>query len=208
MAPHSTHKPFRWIGGHLALDFNNTVDWSGLTATEGELLTDVRRLVDWGNEADVLAPRDGRHLRSRVEGDPNAEQRVLDRTRAFRDSVHAIFYPLAQGEAAAAEHLQQLNALLASLPAQVEPVGSGGTYEWTSRGETDAHATLLWSVAWAAAQLLTSAELPLVKTCANERCGWLFVDRSRKHNRRWCEMSVCGNRAKARRFQKRKQGKR
>ncbi len=36
-----------------------------------------------------------------------------------------------------------------------------------------------------------------LKICAN--CGWLFLDRSRNHSRVWCDMTVCGNRAKARR---------
>jgi regulator of RNase E activity RraA len=38
--------------------------------------------------------------------------------------------------------------------------------------------------------------------------GVLFVDDSRRGNRRWCDMSVCGNRAKARRHAQRVRGKR
>lgn len=34
-----------------------------------------------------------------------------------------------------------------------------------------------------------------VKTCPN--CDWLFVDRSKNRSRIWCDMQVCGNRAKA-----------
>ena len=56
--------------------------------------------------------------------------------------------------------------------------------------------------------LLTSPELDLVRSCANDACGWLFIDTSRKHNRKWCEMGVCGNRAKARRFYERKKERR
>jgi len=63
---------------------------------------------------------------------------------------------------------------------------------------------VLHPVAWAASQLLVSPELQHVNACANERCGWMFVDTSRKHNRKWCEMGVCGNRAKARRFYQRR----
>ncbi|MCI0410541.1 MAG: CGNR zinc finger domain-containing protein [Acidobacteria bacterium] len=32
----------------------------------------------------------------------------------------------------------------------------------------------------------------------------MFLDRSKRGNRRWCDMTVCGNRAKARRFYLRK----
>jgi predicted RNA-binding Zn ribbon-like protein len=36
-----------------------------------------------------------------------------------------------------------------------------------------------------------------VKVCGN--CGWLFVDRTRNQNKRWCITALCGNRTKARR---------
>ncbi|MFI4995137.1 MAG: CGNR zinc finger domain-containing protein [Hyphomicrobiales bacterium] len=38
-----------------------------------------------------------------------------------------------------------------------------------------------------------------MRRCANEKCLWMFVDESKSGTRRWCQMSACGNRAKARR---------
>ncbi|MGH8861125.1 MAG: CGNR zinc finger domain-containing protein, partial [Jatrophihabitantaceae bacterium] len=38
----------------------------------------------------------------------------------------------------------------------------------------------------------------------SEACGWVFLDQS--HRRRWCVMAVCGNRAKAARFRRRRIG--
>jgi predicted RNA-binding Zn ribbon-like protein len=38
-----------------------------------------------------------------------------------------------------------------------------------------------------------------VRECGGDHCGWLFLDETKNRSRRWCEMSVCGNRAKARR---------
>jgi predicted RNA-binding Zn ribbon-like protein len=55
----------------------------------------------------------------------------------------------------------------------------------------------------AAAELLTSPERALVKRCASDTCLWLFLDRTKNHARRWCDMKVCGNRAKVRRHRKR-----
>jgi predicted RNA-binding Zn ribbon-like protein len=57
----------------------------------------------------------------------------------------------------------------------------------------------LWPILRSAADLLTSPEVHAVKECGSDRCSWLFVDRSRTHRRRWCDMKSCGNRAKARR---------
>jgi predicted RNA-binding Zn ribbon-like protein len=43
-----------------------------------------------------------------------------------------------------------------------------------------------------------------VRTCGVDTCRWLFLDTSKNHTRRWCNMKVCGNRVKARRFQARR----
>jgi len=48
-----------------------------------------------------------------------------------------------------------------------------------------------------------SEERARVKECDSDTCDWLFLDRSRNRSRRWCDMSDCGNRAKARRYQAR-----
>ena len=40
--------------------------------------------------------------------------------------------------------------------------------------------------------------------CANSDCGWLFIDMSRNKSRRWCDMKDCGNRAKGKRFYRKK----
>jgi len=48
--------------------------------------------------------------------------------------------------------------------------------------------------------LLTSSQrLNQVRQCRGDNCGWLFVDGSKNHSRRWCDMRDCGNRAKVRR---------
>jgi len=64
--------------------------------------------------------------------------------------------------------------------------------------------SLLWPVARAATALLTSSDLARVRECADDACGWLFLDHSRNGSRRWCDMADCGNRAKARRYRERR----
>lgn len=58
------------------------------------------------------------------------------------------------------------------------------------------------------ALLAIDAERARLRRCRNPLCGWLFVDRSGAQRRRWCDMSACGNRMKARRFRLRRRGKR
>ena len=52
----------------------------------------------------------------------------------------------------------------------------------------------------AAVDLLTTDVLERVRVCADDSCAWLFVDTTRNRTRRWCDMKVCGNRNKVRRF--------
>jgi predicted RNA-binding Zn ribbon-like protein len=43
-----------------------------------------------------------------------------------------------------------------------------------------------------------------LKACPGEDCGWAFYDHSRNQSSTWCSMSICGSRAKARDYRRRK----
>jgi hypothetical protein len=77
-----------------------------------------------------------------------------------------------------------------------------GSFRLDARGRLKATGSA-WS-AVASDLLLPLLELARardrLKRCRNPACRWLFLDRSRNDSRLWCEMGVCGNRAKASRF--------
>nr|WP_299505359.1 CGNR zinc finger domain-containing protein [uncultured Rhizobium sp.] len=58
------------------------------------------------------------------------------------------------------------------------------------------------ATARSALRLLGEPAAERMKICGN--CGWLFLDRSKNKSRYWCDMAVCGNRAKASRHYHRK----
>jgi predicted RNA-binding Zn ribbon-like protein len=58
------------------------------------------------------------------------------------------------------------------------------------------------ATAHSALRLLSASEQERMKICGN--CGWLFLDRSKNRSRSWCDMAVCGNRAKAGRHRQRR----
>lgn len=60
------------------------------------------------------------------------------------------------------------------------------------------------ATARSALMLLSQPDPQRLKICPN--CGWLFLDRSRNRSRAWCDMAVCGNRAKASRHYRRNRG--
>jgi predicted RNA-binding Zn ribbon-like protein len=86
--------------------------------------------------------------------------------------------------------------------AGIRPAGEGFTWSW--RDDEPQPMRILWSIARSAAELLTGPDLHRVKFCPGEGCGWLFLDKTRNGKRRWCEMEVCGSRAKMRRYHQRR----
>jgi len=53
--------------------------------------------------------------------------------------------------------------------------------------------------------LADADRLDRLKMCASEECHWVFYDRSKPGNRRWCSSALCGNRDKTRNYRARKQ---
>jgi predicted RNA-binding Zn ribbon-like protein len=56
--------------------------------------------------------------------------------------------------------------------------------------------SLLAPIAEEIAKFISSADFRYVKACQGDDCILFFLDRTRRHGRRWCSMAVCGNRAK------------
>jgi predicted RNA-binding Zn ribbon-like protein len=46
-----------------------------------------------------------------------------------------------------------------------------------------------------------------MKACTESNCKWAFYDNSKNHSGRWCSMSVCGSRDKARAYRRRRSAK-
>jgi predicted RNA-binding Zn ribbon-like protein len=57
-----------------------------------------------------------------------------------------------------------------------------------------------------AARAMIDGSWRRLKVCPGEECGWAFYDHSRNQSGRWCSMSVCGGRAKARTHYRRHRG--
>jgi predicted RNA-binding Zn ribbon-like protein len=90
-----------------------------------------------------------------------------------------------------------LHEALEHLGVEAQP----GGLEWGWEHRDTELAWMLWPVLRSAAELMVTQERQRVGVCPG--CGWLFLDTSRSHNRRWCTMAVCGNRAKRRRHYRR-----
>jgi predicted RNA-binding Zn ribbon-like protein len=179
------------VGGGLALDFANTASGRG-----GE-----RQLEHLGCGADVVAF--ARHAGILDEAAAKKlDAKITARDRAFapflREAVHRIVRAIARREPVDQADLSLLSARCASALAKatLEMTGDGARWRWPIADPLPE--TVLGPIALSAIGLLRECDPKRLKQCPGEHCGWVFFDMTKNGSRRWCEMSVCGNRAKAR----------
>jgi predicted RNA-binding Zn ribbon-like protein len=196
---------FEFSGGRLCLDFTNTLGGRGRPQPR-EDLNRYADLLAWGQQAGLLTDVRATRLAREADGRPGAAAAVRDRALILREAIYRIFSAVVGGGEAREADLAALNAELAIALPNARLVPSGAGFAWTWDERADALDRILWPVARSAADLLTSDELDRVRECAETRCGWLFMDTSRNRSRQWCDMKVCGNRAKARRHYERRRG--
>jgi predicted RNA-binding Zn ribbon-like protein len=191
------------VGGALCLDFTNTSSGRG-TALRQEHLRNWRHLLAWAEHAGIIEPRARYAIERETRGTPLPARRSLHRALTLREAIFVIFQAVAAGKRAPRQSIEILNSVLseAMSVARVRPLHEH--YVWTWIGKPTTLAQLLWPIARSAAELLVGPELGRVKVCPGHGCGWLFVDRTRNGNRRWCEMEICGSRAKMRRYHQRR----
>lgn len=204
----STSPAFRWIAGHVALDFANTIAWTRSDGPDDALpqyerLTSYARLVDWSLRAGLVDGRMAGSLLQRAASAPAAADVALDRATSLREAIHQIFAARAREEAVPAEMLATLNAVLREGGGRRSLVDTAQGFSFCWLGAETALDSPLWPLSAAAAELLASPSLSQVRQCAANPCGFLFLDTSHGGRRRWCDMADCGNRAKARRHRAR-----
>ncbi len=189
---------FELTGGRLCLDFANTVD-KRKTRHRRDLLQSYQDLLDWGTQAGAITPADARALRRQARRKPRAAAFMLAKARVLREAIFLAFSATAAAKRVPTWSLSLLDSAIAHFAPRrrIEPTRDGFSWRW--RDDATDFERPLWAVAWSAGDLLTSDQLDRVRECGGAGCAWLFLDTSRNRTRRWCDMSVCGNRAKARR---------
>ena len=191
-------------GGALALDFANTVGGTHVRPTHDHLQS-YGDIASFAVLAGGLPPGVAKRLADRAERDPRRAAAVYELGIALRESIWAVFSALASGESPSDADLALIGDAAADGAARSRLVYDKDGVGWSLPPESDDLERPLWDIARSAADLLTSGDHDRIKECASATCEWVFLDRSRNRSRRWCDMSDCGNRAKARRFHAKKQ---
>lgn len=183
------------------LSFVNTLS-ERTTETPTEKLVSYEALIEWARASGLLPGEDASRLTSRAKRRQDEAGRVVSNARELRELLHHTFTATSDGKAPATATLEDLSRLLGGWYRHGRLVPCGEALQWCYGGGDDLD-RVLWEIARTASRLLTSPRLARVRPCAAVSCGWWFLDDSKNGSRRWCDMKICGNREKIRRFRDR-----
>jgi predicted RNA-binding Zn ribbon-like protein len=192
------------VGGRLCLDFLNTGEWYA-SGGPREYLTSYNELVKWAGHAGALSPGEVRQLEQQSETRPEDAAKVYKTAIKLRSALLRMFHAVQRQEEPAGADMEIFNAALSKTMKRLALSLDQGRFSWDWQDAGLPLDKVLWPIVKDAAELFTSDQLPRVSHCADDTCGWLFLDTSRNCSRRWCDMKDCGNRAKVKRhYQKSK----
>jgi len=185
----------RFSGDALALNVANSVVLRNDPTRTFDRFEDPDEIVRFAAAAERFCADEvgGRALT--VAAPAEARPRVI----ALREAADALFRSQACGADARSDLLAPLLGLCArALASQSVALADDRTGPKSGTGPVDFEA----AVALSALALIEPANRRRIRICAN--CAWLFLDRSKNGSRLWCDMTVCGNRRKAKRHYDRK----
>jgi len=175
--------PFTFVSANLALDFAGTLRYRD--TEPDDLLSSPAMFGDWSVAAGL------------VDSPPDVSDQELARAVAVREAVYRLALSAMTGQDRGQRDLDLVNAAAAAPPVTAA-LTPGGVRRAGTADE------IIATVARAAVALLGGPDAGRVRECEDTPCSRLFVDTSRAGSRRWCEMSGCGNRAKAAGFRARR----
>ena len=202
-------KKFDFLGDALCLEFLNTLHHAG-AEDPGEELSSDADLAAWAAQAGILSAGEAGRLQAgawqnyvplKLPGRKRASLR--DDARALREVLRQMFQRAARDGKVAPRHVDTLNLLLKRSPAagRIERSKDGWTMSWES--QAGGAEKIVYAIVKSAAELVATGRWRAVRECASGTCTWMFLDGSKNHSRRWCEMARCGNRDKVQRFRAR-----
>jgi predicted RNA-binding Zn ribbon-like protein len=186
-----TESSLLFLAGHPALDFLNT-----RMRVNGELVDffqcndDVLRWLEQAGFPVISA------------GPNTASMRLLNPARKLRENIRMLVEKRKAGQRGDPSLLNEFLTEARSHPQLVWK--KPGSLKIARVRKQNTPKAILAPIAEAAAELLTTADLSLVKRCEDEACVLWFSDQTKSHHRRWCSMELCGNRHKVAAYRKRR----
>jgi predicted RNA-binding Zn ribbon-like protein len=179
----------------LLYDFVNSLDLrqyieKGKQHESHDELATAGQLEEWMRERGLLDSRG--HVSTQVH------RTALELRSAIRDYLQAA----PEVGSAHSRAMLQLNELSSVFPLVVT-TSRAGRISLDPAPESNALARVMGEMYL----LAITARLERLKVCSSQECRWVFFDRSKPGNRRWCSTARCGNRHKTRSYRQRQRKK-
>jgi len=195
-----------FVGERLCLDFINTYNgWTPGIDEEKERLETFDDFLAWLSYAQTRDRDETGWEIAFGAVDPDHAERIMGDVRKLRKNLFEVFHAFAGNRQPEMCHIAAIYEAVGTSVMFVEPLerpkdlaGPGNHVKILKPGG------LIYPIAHSAARLLVEDCLCYIKECGGEGCEWIFLDCSKSHRRRWCDMKSCGNRAKARKHYKKK----
>jgi predicted RNA-binding Zn ribbon-like protein len=189
---------FEFVAGWLCLDFTNTINYAG--RYPNERLTSFDDLIGWGCLNGLIPLARGPQLSEEARSRPGESGAALENARALRKAIHRIITRATAGQIPERPDMATLNAAMEQSSTHLHIKYADQRFDFDWAAESSDFEQIVRPIVWSAVALLTSGHMKMVKQCQGKNCSWLFLDETRNHSRRWCDMARCGNRQKASRF--------
>jgi predicted RNA-binding Zn ribbon-like protein len=199
-------------GGRPALDLVNSVNPRAGPEEPRDYLGDYEQLVRWAVHASVISESQCDALLALAAASPRAARRVWRRAIEFREALFRVCRAMSHGVRPPPNDLAVIDEERHRADAKTVLVGRSRTVDApfpaaqiVLAGSAELEAPL-WPLVRSALELLTEEDPTRLRECPAEAggCGWIVLDETRNRSRRWCDMRVCGNRAKAARLTERR----
>ncbi len=187
-----------FVGGSRAVDFVNTVG-DRRADKPRDHLADYADLVAWSRRAGFLDAHAAKQAELVARHRGRLAEQVYRRALALREALYRILLSSMAEKPARPDDLELLNELLGQAMSHTRLARTVRGYQLEWKDDEEVLSQMLYPIVRSAADLLASGDLVRLHECEGEACGWLFLDMSKNHSRRWCSMQDCGNRVKARR---------
>ena len=191
---------FLFVGGHPSLDFVNTevIDHGKRT----DLLRGFKDLSAWLAQAGLMD--EGETVDAARKWHETDEGRdALAQARELRREIRNAAQAVSKGNPLPATFLEAVNGVLCERVGYEQFELGDGMCRKRWRFQLSKASHLLAPIAQAAGDFFCLADPTLVKKCGNPACILFFYDTTKNRARRWCSMSVCGNRMKVAAHQRR-----
>jgi predicted RNA-binding Zn ribbon-like protein len=190
--------PAESVDADRVLAFINTLSGRP-TPAPAERLQSYEDLVGWAREQHLVSAAAAERLLAEARRHPHQAAAVLSRAKDFREALNKLAAAIEAGRAPQADVLETISDCLAAAYTNGRLIPHDGSLQWVASAEDDLD-RVVWEIGRAAGRLVISPRLTRLRACAAQDCGWWFVDDTKNRSRRWCDMKLCGNREKLRRF--------